>query len=153
MLWRSDATKEWQICDSLKILTTGSSTDKIGRITVYNIQKGQYAMGIFDHSRADTSTYHKNCIELGFQDPKALPEIEIYPNPAGDFFFLNLRNAGKHLQLCIFDMQGKKIMQRDCDNAGELKISCKGWNSGAYVIQINDLESGYSKSKKLIIPQ
>jgi aminopeptidase N len=152
MLWRADATKEWSICDSFKVFVMGSSTNKAGKITVYNMKKGQYAMAIYDHARTDTSTYHPNCIELGFRDPESMPGLEVYPNPAGDFFFLTTKNLSTNLLINIFDAQGKKVLQRNWDNTNKLSINCKGWSSGTYIISATALDSGNSISQKLIIP-
>jgi hypothetical protein len=65
-------------------------------------------------------------------------QINIYPNPAKDLLNIENNLAGKHLQISITDITGKKLLQWQKTNASLLQIPMANLSTGIYILQLND---------------
>lgn len=74
-------------------------------------------------------------------------EITLYPNPARDYFVLDLPQ-GLPSKMTIFDMSGRLVKQ-EMINAGE-QISTYGLQNGIYILQVR-LPGAELFSKKLVV--
>lgn len=79
--------------------------------------------------------------EFGFQN-----SIIVFPNPATDFIHIAIDGAS---QISLFDVTGKKIMEEVSEVPVNMNIM--ELNPGIYFVHIQDLKSGLTASKKLII--
>jgi len=68
-------------------------------------------------------------------------ELKIFPNPAKDILYLNLRNpVQKDLWVEIYSISGKKIYSQQLSNANYslIPLNIQTLNQGLYFIKIND---------------
>jgi hypothetical protein len=79
--------------------------------------------------------------EFGFQN-----SIIVFPNPATDFIHIAIDGAS---QISLFDVTGKKLMEEVSEVPVNMNIM--ELNPGIYFVRIQDLKSGLTLSKKLII--
>lgn len=79
--------------------------------------------------------------EVGFQN-----SIKMFPNPATEFIHIAVDGAS---QISLFDVTGKKIMEEVSEVPVNMNIM--ELNPGIYFVRIQDLKSGLTVSKKLII--
>ena len=86
--------------------------------------------------------YAPNCI-LSTNELKENVKIEIYPNPASDFFYI--KNAKENDMIFIYDVSGKMIKKEKLNSSKQ--ISIKGFGQNTYFIKIN----GYKDSLKLMV--
>lgn len=66
-----------------------------------------------------------------FQDSIFQNSIKIYPNPAVNSIFINSQ-LSENINLSVFDLNGKLLMQRNMLNFGE--VSLKELSPGNYII-------------------
>ncbi len=74
-------------------------------------------------------------------------EIKIYPNPASDYFYVNII---KKYNIQIFDLTGNLIFTKNNCNKNSA-ININSLNKGIYVVRIES--EGYIFNKKLVILQ
>nr|MBC7612348.1 T9SS type A sorting domain-containing protein [Pseudopedobacter sp.] len=105
----------------------GSKTDKLGRFWVNNLQKGDYAFGIYDKSASLGST------------EKEVRSFKIYPNPGDGLVHVNLLFEHKAGTLEVTDMNGQLIFTDMLSvSINELIIKTASWKAGSYVITFKD---------------
>jgi hypothetical protein len=77
-------------------------------------------------------------VATGIKENKALTEIKLYPNPAGNQLILSLLNSGATKgQIDIFDTQGKKVKSLNNLNfTATTSIDISDLNQGAYFIKV-----------------
>jgi hypothetical protein len=75
-------------------------------------------------------------------------QIEIYPNPADDYFIINNTSslAGKYY---LFDKTGRIIKTGNCNN-NKTTVDIKNMNTGIYMLQIK-LENGQVGYRKVAV--
>lgn len=80
-----------------------------------------------------------------------IPEIQIFPNPATNQFFISASENSKIESVCIFDMMGRTIMTvpntNDSDN---LKIDFLNRSKGVYLVKVI-FDTNMSITKKLTL--
>src|SRR5581483_11722867 len=92
--------------------TGGNSSDKIGTITIYNLQKGEYAMGIYNAALPTDSNSRVKCsFNTGIAEVSKGRNFRLYPNPANESAVLSFEiNSFSTLQ--VFDVLGKKLIEQ-----------------------------------------
>lgn len=74
-------------------------------------------------------------------------DFSVYPNPANDTFSIKAKNLQFPIQLSVFDISGKKIVDKKI-NDEETLVDINQIQSGLYVVTIED-NSGIKTSSKL----
>lgn len=83
MLYRKHGNNEWAYADSFKVNTLGPANNKVGYVTVYGIQKGQYTLAIRNVSQPNTSVPDAPCIYSSIGgNQHVLKPFKVYPNPS-----------------------------------------------------------------------
>jgi hypothetical protein len=62
-----------------------------------------------------------------------VPKVKLYPNPANDFFRLELK-GGSDYEVQVYDAVGKKI--ESFDAKADRDLDTQNWKSGVYTIQV-----------------
>ena len=74
-------------------------------------------------------------------------EMQISPNPIGDFFNLSLENCGEDVKdFQIYNAQGQLVVEKKSSTHSSIRIETNNWKSGVYFIQT-------SKGLKRILKQ
>jgi hypothetical protein len=74
----------------------------------------------------------------------------IYPNPTNDFVTITSSNYNTIKSIIIYDMLGKVIISKDCNDSVIQTINTSELNSGIYLIDIVSKDNART-TKKLII--
>jgi glucose/arabinose dehydrogenase len=74
--------------------------------------------------------------------------ITMYPNPANNEVFINIKNQGVPAQIVVFDLGGKRLIQQSI-NADANRIDTSSLQAGMYFLEIN--LSGRRVQHKLIV--
>jgi len=150
-------------CDTIVIINVNVEP-LFNKTESYTLCPGEDAYGIFEEgiytlilssvSACDTIL---NLIisELPENDPACitavpndvLSNIRLYPNPVKQFLFVE--HSEKNFSLMVFDLGGKKVLQKKVIS-GNTKIDCRKMASGVYFIHFF-AENGTSMSRKILI--
>jgi len=82
------------------------------------------------------------CDELTFTE-ELITEfgLEVFPNPATDMITLKWE-VGKYINVQVVDILGRPIIQNMKINGGRKYIDTSAWETGIYIIRINEREAG-----------
>lgn len=156
VLFRPDARSEWSIHPGFTINTQGSANNKTGQITINNIRKGEYALGINDHDRAVTDTQAVNtpCAVLNAGNlplDKSDFIFNVFPNPANDSFLIKLEKPLPHdSKITILDLSGKAVRQSVMPKGvDKFYVVTDNWSKTAYLIILED--AGGRMTKKVMV--
>jgi hypothetical protein len=75
-------------------------------------------------------------------------KVGIYPNPTSDKLTIDV-NLGGETMCIIYDMSGRKLMERNVSDNGKNTLSVSNLKDGVYIVKI--LNSRFEKTEKLII--
>lgn len=157
ILYRPDTKMDWAIHPSFTINPQGSLLNKKGEITINNITKGEYALGIWDHSRPviDSQFVSSPCFYLAANEiEKTSSELAftIFPNPANDSFFIRFEKPlVEDVQVSILDLTGKMVHTLSAKQASEqVKVSLANWSNTTYLVKIENAK-GLAVKKLLIL--
>jgi len=148
IVYRKNAAEDWRACDSCRINIQGNVNDKVGKMVIYNVQKGQYALAIHDSRKIDSTVYQKNCDELSIEPIKKNESFNIYPNPTNDYFTIESKDINAFMQCSAYDQAGQLVFTKNFTNQNKCIVACDTWTSGTYLILLRDKSSallGYSK--------
>lgn len=118
LLYRPDGSAMWQSLD-YEI----QSANNFGRMTVANIQSGDYVLGMWDEEHAGIEEAYNNI------------NIDIYPNPANDTVKLSKVN-GKLSVVKIYNTIGLLVDEIEV-NANEIEINISDYDKGVYFIDVD----------------
>lgn len=125
LLYRPDAKSYWRI-ETNCTKTIGNKLDKKGSFLLPQLQKGQYAFGIFKSGMLN----HKP-IKSGTKD------IRWYPNPADENLEVQWSDAVRPDAVRIMDLSGKNWLQKDSlPDSETLKVDTAHLPNGTYYLQI-----------------
>ncbi|MEI7979216.1 MAG: M1 family aminopeptidase [Bacteroidota bacterium] len=136
LLYKAPGTNSWIIHTDNTRISGGSKTDKTGRFTTNKIEKGMYAIGVYDYKVGINDLIKK---ESGFL---------IYPNPTKHQINIEISEKLLHTNAIIYDMIGKEV-QKVTLNKPLQTINIEQLNKGTYFINIENF--GSSSSKKFIV--
>jgi len=152
MMYRANADSEWVMVDSFSVDTGVSSTDGSGSITIYNVQRGQYTMAIWNSSVPDSTTPDAPCIysTLGITDvSKDNYGFTLFPNPASKGVTVGF-NPNKFEKLEWATVLGVKIQeQRITPDQTSVELSLDKLAPGYYFITLTATD-GTRSTKQLI---
>ncbi|MFA9212813.1 MAG: M1 family aminopeptidase [Candidatus Methylacidiphilales bacterium] len=99
LLYKAPGTNSWVLHTDNTKITGGSKTDKIGRFTTNKIEKGMYAIGVYDYKVGLKNTTKK---ETGFI---------LYPNPTKHQINIEISEKLLNANAIIYDMNGKEVQK------------------------------------------
>lgn len=124
LLYRPNRATDWVEFSSYT-RAAGSTTDKIGSMSVTNLQKGEYALALKGQT-----------IGIEEQNPN---KIKVFPNPTEGL--LNIESPNSFDFITITNMQGEVMVQKWV-NGKTTQVDTNGWAKGNYII------SGFTGSKR-----
>lgn len=88
---------------------------------------------------------------LAVQDVNIKNQIQIFPNPITDVFYLNLSKNYKNVNLEIYTLDGKKVKSLQFNNglSGKVRIDGANLKTGTYMFQVK--ADGEKFSQKVIV--
>ena len=113
--------------------------------TLYYIGTGEILM--FERSERNIEP---RSIYANTSDKVLENEVSIFPNPANDKLFVRCNTVNMHGQLNIYDIYGKKVINKDLKSINE-SIDVSKLNTGVYVLSITDKVGNTIKTEKLVI--
>jgi aminopeptidase N len=141
LMYRPDAESIWQIDSDVVLNTQGSLTDKLGSFTVNNLQKGQYALAIYQTNKIDSSQSASGCTPLSITDPGMISEgFKAYPNPV-HAQELNVEILGRddYKRCILINMIGEMVMDRPLkEGQTKFTVYMNGLPRGTYMISLID---------------
>ncbi len=135
LLYRPNRATDWtEFTTYTKIM--GSSTDKIGTMSITNLQKGEYTFALKGQT-------------IGINEPMNASKIKVYPNPTQGV--VNVESPVAFDYIVITNMQGQLILQKWVSNT-VAQIDTGGWSKGTYFM------TGYTNgqrvfNKKFVVQQ
>ncbi|MGB3608300.1 S8 family serine peptidase [Psychroserpens sp.] len=78
-----------------------------------------------------------------------LSTFDIYPNPADDYFEFTLKTQNGSVDLNVYDVNGRILMNKTFDEQNKYRVSTENLTSGIYFVEVT---SGSQKAvKKLVV--
>ena len=150
MMYRPNQDSDWVLADSFSVNVLVNLNDKKGKITIYHLKKGEYAMAIYDtRLPTDTNTRTICQVQVGVKEVGPMPDFILYPNPSAGYVDVSFEkysfdSAG------IFDLTGRKLAEQKIapgQSMAELKLT--NLASGCYFVTLTD-KAGNRYTKKMI---
>ena len=82
-------------------------------------------------------------------DDQASLQLRIFPNPVKDRLSIESPNVSI-IDIHVYNLQGKKVMQMETGEQTKLNISVEGWSQGLYILEIG-FQDGRKSIEKLIV--
>lgn len=150
LMYRPNALANWQFADSFKVNVLTNPNNKVGKLNVYNLKKGEYVLAIWDYAHtAAPLNKMADCINVGLH--KSLSgqlKFHIYPNPAKKSLQVVSENL-KDANYKIFSMNGKLIQTGSIEDDNQ-KIELNTVRKGSYLLCIEDGLGNISTQKFII---
>ena len=143
LMYRPDAQSMWQI-ETDVVFARGNVTDKIGSVMINNLQKGQYALAIYDANRVDSAQTASACYPLSVTDMlPVLSGFKAYPNPVhSEKLTVEIDGKGDYVRCTMVNMLGEKVMDRALRPGQEkFDVYMNGLARGPYVISLVDKDN------------
>lgn len=144
LMYRPDAENYWQIDTDIVLKTGNDLNDKIGVIKIKNLRRGQYALAIYDASRANAPDEPHACDAVG--TPVSIDSVEgvdVYPNLLHtDEINIELHGSKEFARCVMINMIGEKVMDRPLQ-AGQKKVMIymNGLPRGTYMLRLIDKDN------------
>ncbi len=156
LFYRLNPSYDWQIESDIILNIQGSTSNKTGQITINHLKKGEYAFGIRQWNKVDSilPSITDTCT-LVLNSPEKLnlevDTIFIYPNPAGNSFFIN-GNLKSISLIEIFDDNGRKLEEKIFNKGPEnLEFITQNWLNGLYFIKVSTATGDFVVKKLVVI--
>lgn len=117
LLYRANASEDWQI-----IPHTRTGTFNSGYMIVDQLQRGEYAFGIWDH-------------HVGIKSEKIENDIRIFPNPANDKLNIDTQNQDMIQEMTLKNIKGEELIV-SYPNSNKIVLDISKFPKGMYLIQI-----------------
>jgi len=89
-------------------------------------------------ANADTLTWYVNANAVGINEVSINNSVKIYPNPASDYFYVELNKITEVKNACLTDALGKKVMSPALST--DKKINISELDKGIYFLNIETTE-------------
>jgi len=107
--------------------------------SISGLASGTYTATITDADGCSIQESYLVSSTVGLTDLVGIEGVSIYPNPAKDVLYLDLKNNKQSIQYSIFDISGRIISEgRTMGNSVNL-INISSMRAGVYFIRLNDL--------------
>lgn len=148
VMYRPDAQSLWQIEPDVTF-TTGSLTDKVGSVRINNLQKGQYALAIYDVGRVDSAVVGAGCYPLAVAELAPGKDFKAYPNPVHTgALIIETNSSGNYVECTMTNMMGQKVVdQKIAAGTEKFEVNTTGL-AGTYIVSLID-KSGNRISKTI----
>ncbi|AWI25316.1 PQQ-dependent sugar dehydrogenase [Flavobacterium pallidum] len=116
-----------------------------GSFTTFGVNA---ANDLFVGSQGNGVIYKVVDTSLGVDDVSK-NTFSVYPNPASGSFSIHSENARFPLQLTVFDISGKKLLEKTIGSGNE-NINISGFSTGLYLVNTKD-DMGMQSVSRLVI--
>ena len=90
--------------------------------------------------------------ECSAPSPLERAGVRIFLNPTNGTIYFSAKNLGINLfSVVIYDVTGKIIFTKEYNDGVEINTLNLNLNSGVYLMQLNDINSGETYKQKIII--
>ena len=144
LMYRPDAESFWQIDNNVTLNTSGSVRDKVGSIRINSLQKGQYALAIYDANKVDLPQSRAVCAPMsGIAQGVDTAGFRAYSNPANtDELNIEIPGSGEYKRCIMIDMIGETVMDRPIkDGQTLIMVYMNGLHRGTYRITLIDKDN------------
>ena len=141
LMYRPDAESVWQIDSDVVINKQGSVIDKIGSITINNLLKGQYALGIYQTNKVDSPQSGVGCYPLSTSEAGTISSgFKAYPNPIhSQELNVEIEGNDEYTRCILINMIGDMVMDRPLkEGQNKFTIYMNGLPRGTYMISLID---------------
>jgi glucuronoarabinoxylan endo-1,4-beta-xylanase len=77
--------------------------------------------------------------------------LSIYPNPAQDQIFINLKSSSQGLSsIVVFDMIGQQVLSMTEAPRNQIQLNIASLPSGIYLLKVTDTQSKIRQTKFII---
>lgn len=144
---------EWDITSKINALKNAGAT----AVTIkLNNTSASGTLAVFSSRQA---TSNKPQLVIAYTSPRMMantqrdenivPDFDIFPNPAGNFFNITLKNVEGDAFVDIYDIKGQLVMKKTIENSNHERIDAERLENGVYLIKVSD-EYGVM-TKKVIL--
>ena len=126
LLYRPDRSSDWTEFGTYTKAMGGSVSDKVGSMSITNLQKGEYTLALKGQT-------------IGIQELNS-SKIKVYPNPTEGLLTVESPTAFDYI--AITNMQGEIILQKWV-NGTTVQVDTVGWAKGNYNL------SGFIQNKRV----
>jgi aminopeptidase N len=149
MMYRANSDSEWIMVDSFTIHVQGSSTNKIGYATVYNLQKGQYSLAIWNSLVADTTTAEADCVFSSVEEIDSVNNFQLFPNPSNESVTVSFEK-NVFIKMEMHDLVGRKIVEQNISvEQNSMQLNLQNLEAGVYMVTLF-VRDGRGVSQKLV---
>lgn len=149
LMYRAAQDSDWVIADSFLVNKQGSNSNKTGQITIYNINKGEYSMAMWNHSLPLATTPREACEQTTGITVADADKLILYPNPANDIITVQYSNAN-YTEAEVYDLTGRVLIQQKIASLyGSVTLQVGDLAQGAYLVVMKD-QQGNMASKIFI---
>jgi aminopeptidase N len=139
LLYRANASQDWEEYAHYTKNTLGSSTNKFGRILLSKLTLGEYTLANIDHSILSTGSLEKEN-----------NNIKIYPNPGNEKVTIEWENNNYPETIEIYSLDGKRVLQFDSSLNKTFSFNSKDLRNGQYIAKVTFEGQVYSKAFSVI---
>ncbi|MCF8230269.1 MAG: T9SS type A sorting domain-containing protein, partial [Bacteroidales bacterium] len=93
--------------------------------------------------------YYNTNEPVGIPENNVQDELEVYPNPADDFIYIDFGRIHHSCNISILDQHGRQILHTDISNTANARIACPQFPAGMYILKC--AIDGNIKAKKFFI--
>lgn len=154
MLYRPNAKTDWALVEDFVLNTLGNANNKIGKITINNIQKGDYVLGIYDAAKTQDIDVKEECVFTSIVNVERLEKlINVFPVPTKNFVNIELLAPDLGVKsFKAYNVVGKEIAKIDLSNTTNTTvIDVSNWVKGTYIISFVDTSEKVLLTKKLVV--
>ena len=152
MLYRPDAKTDWTLVTDFVLDVQGNAANKIGKITVNNIQKGDYVMGIYDAAKTQDTDTKEECVFTSIVNVERLDKlINVFPVPTKNH--VNIEFLAPNIGVSavkVYNVVGKEIMTIEAIERISV-LETRNWAKGTYILSFVNEHSKVLLTKKIIV--
>ena len=99
-------------------------------------------------SYGETEDYSINITSGAGINDNPLAQVQVYPNPANEVLFVDLKDLENVSSIAILDINGKQIQELNKIQDGINSFQIAGLNAGVYQVRI--VQNGYQYTQRVI---
>jgi len=157
LMYRLSPKADWSIYPHYVLNTQGSANNKIGRMEISKLLKGEYTLAIWDRSRTDhvQSDIPDNCADLNVGTRNLTPSVfplQAFPNPADHTLHLQVGTLGwDSCNYRVSAPDGTTVSTGVIQQLEAVTLSTQRWASGWYIITLEQDGSQLASVKVFIV--
>lgn len=139
VMYRPDAQSLWQVEPDVSF-NMGSLNDKVGTVRINSLQKGQYALAIYDASRIDTALSSGACFPLSITGISTKKNFRAYPNPVHNgILVVETGGADTYVRCTMTNMFGQTLLeQKVAQGVDKFEVNTTALPAGTYEVSLID---------------